>query len=56
MASYGLLDWSYTSRMVLITVSGSSNWMYSELVLRFALQVADTVVSRSEHTDGARAE
>src|SRR5438132_2072165 len=27
-----LLLWSYTSRMALITVSGSSNWIYSELL------------------------
>jgi hypothetical protein len=33
--NYGLFVWSYTSRMALIaliTVSGSSNWMYSELL------------------------
>jgi len=74
--------------MALITVSGSSNWMYSELlrakiclafedspsqrawasvifcsyfdvlrsVRRLTLQVADRVVSRGEHADGARAE
>src|SRR5207244_12631314 len=27
-----LLLWSYTSRMASITVSGSSNWIYSELL------------------------
>jgi len=32
VSSYGLLVWSYTSRIALITVSGSSNWMYSELL------------------------
>ena len=30
--NYGLFVWSYTSRTALITVSGSSNWMYSELL------------------------
>jgi hypothetical protein len=31
-APEGCLAWSYTSRIALITVSGSSNWMYSELL------------------------
>src|SRR5438105_12306028 len=40
-AATGLLVWSYTSRTALIRVSGSSNWMYSELLwakICFALE------------------
>src|SRR5882762_8574117 len=32
LCNYGVFVWSYTSRMALITVSGSSNWIYSELL------------------------
>lgn len=46
--SYGLFVWSYTSRMALITVSGSSNWMYSELLrAKICLEFEDSASQRA---------
>src|SRR5579864_2043218 len=44
----GLLAWSYTSRTALIRVSGSSNWMYSELLrVKICLALDDSSSQRA---------
>src|SRR5437868_12335026 len=47
-AATGLLAWSYTSRTALIRVSGSSNWMYSELLwVKICLESEDNASQRA---------